>query len=124
MEKEVGQGQRQNRIGLAKQLEGVRWLQEHREEAGRVPQTELAQTLSQALGCRVTVGNLGTMAGAAGVLLHGYAREEVLEARVTALEERVERLAGLATQVDAAQNELLATVGNLAKVVKEAQPVA
>lgn len=83
---------KQNRIGLAKQLEGVAWLKEHRDEARRVPQTELAARLAGVLGCMVTVGNLVTMAKAAKVTLHGYVGEMALVDRLARLEARVQDL--------------------------------
>jgi hypothetical protein len=58
---------------LATQMAAVAWLRECPEMAAQQPQGHVAQRLAEFLGRPVTVGNLGTLAKAAGVRLHGYA---------------------------------------------------
>ena len=82
-----------NRLPLAEQARAMEWLREHREQAGREPQTTMAQRLAEFLGRPVTVANLGTVAQAAGVLLHGYAETADLAAKVRALDAELQGLA-------------------------------
>ena len=91
-----------NRMTLAQQMAGVAWLKECPELAATQPHGKTARALGEFLGRPVTVGNLGTLAAAAGVRLHGSCRRlegdcgrqevEALRVSMTNLQDEVRRI--------------------------------
>lgn len=86
-----GHARRANRLSLTDQMAAVRWLQANSDYALKTPQGKVAASLSTILERPVTVGNLGTLAKAAGVCLHGMADAQLTEmsARMANLEKRL-----------------------------------
>lgn len=122
MNEAKGEAKKANRLPLADQARAMEWLREHREQAGREPQTGIAQRLSEFLGRPVTTANLGTVAQAAGVMLRGYsetvdlvAKVRITETELLALAERVKALevqaAALAERVKAHEARVAAAAG-------------
>lgn len=71
-ESSAEQARTANRLSLAEQMTAAKWLLSMAEEAARIPQTQLAEQMATFLGRPVTVANLGTVAEAVGVRLHGF----------------------------------------------------
>lgn len=113
---------RANRLSLKEQSQGMSWLQQRAEEALRRPQGEMAAALGEALGRPVTVGNLTTIAAAAGVRLHGHGTEiqERLERQVEAMRGLVERLS---LEVQSTSRALDARLVTLERLVTQPPPL-
>ena len=89
---DLAQDRTANRLSLPEQMRAVEWLKANREYAAEHSQAVVATTLGGALGRIVTVGNLGTVARAAGVRLHGYVQEQDLAREVAMVRAAVERV--------------------------------